>query len=209
MIAGATRVLIVAESDVLAATIEAALRARVDLQIAVGRPRALRRLIEEHDPRVIVLASATARVAAALETIVDALRVPPVILLVDDPRAAWTSAIRRAGVQAVLAREASVEQITAAIDAAAAGLITLHPDVFRAVPHPTLGDGGEERALTAREREILEMLADGLSNRMIARRLGISRYTAKFHVASILGKLRAGTRTEAVTLGIRSGLIPL
>jgi len=53
------------------------------------------------------------------------------------------------------------------------------------------------------------MMAEGLSNRMIARRLRISIYTVKYHVASILGTLRAGSRTEAVTLGIRSGLISL
>jgi DNA-binding NarL/FixJ family response regulator len=204
-----TRVLIVADSDVLAATIEASLRDKADLHIAVGRPRALGRLIEEHDPTVVVLASTAARVASALETIVGLLRGPPVILLVEDPRAAWTVVARRAGVHAVLGRDAPVEQITAAIGAAAAGLITLHPDVFRTAARSTFGAAGEERALTAREREILEMMAEGLSNRMIARRLGISMYTVKFHVASILGKLRAGSRTEAVTIGVRSGLISL
>jgi NarL family two-component system response regulator YdfI len=206
---GRTRVLVVAESDALAATIEAALRDEVDVHVAVGRPRALGRLIEEHDPTVVVLASTAARVEAALETIVGLLRVPPIILLVDDPRAAWTAAARRAGVHAVLGRDAPVEQITAAIGTTTAGLITLHPDVFRTAARVTFGDAREERAVTAREREILEMIAEGLSNRAIARRLGISMYTVKFHVASILGKLRAGSRTEAVTLGVRSGLISL
>jgi two-component system, NarL family, response regulator YdfI len=206
---GPTRVLIVAESDVLAATVEASLRDKAGLRIVVGRSRALGRLIEEHDPVVVVLVSTAARVASALETMGSVLRTPAVILLVDDPRGAWTSAARRAGVQAVLGSDAPPEQITAAIDAVTAGLIALHPDVMRPVPRAAVGDTGEERALTTREREILEMLAEGLSNRMIARRLGISMYTVKFHVASILGKLRAGSRTEAVTLGVRSGLISL
>jgi DNA-binding NarL/FixJ family response regulator len=61
--------------------------------------------------------------------------------------------------------------------------------------------------LTSREHAILEMLADGVSNRAIAARLGISRHTVKFHVASILGKLGAGTRTEAVALALRRGLL--
>ena len=206
---GPTRVLVVAESDVVAATVEASLRDRAGLHVVVGRPRALGRLIDEHDPAVVVLAATAARVASALETIGSALRTPAVILLVDDPRATWTAMARRANVHAVLAHDAPPEQITAALDAVTAGLIALSPDVMRPVPRATVGDTGEERALTAREREILEMMAEGLSNRMIARRLEISRYTVKFHVASILGKLRAASRTEAVTLGVRSGLISL
>ena len=63
--------------------------------------------------------------------------------------------------------------------------------------------------MTIREVEILDMLAEGLGNRAIARRLGISAYTVKFHVASVLGKLGAATRTEAVTLALRRGLISL
>ena len=209
MMRGPTRVLILAENDVVAATLEASLRDRADLHIAVGRSRALGRLIEEHEPTVIILASTAARLEPALEAFVGLLRVPPVILLVEDPRLAWTTGARRAGVHAVLRRDAPVEQITAAICAATAGLLTLHPDVFRSAARPAFSDEREEHALTAREREVLEMMAEGLSNRMIARRLGISAYTVKFHVASILGKLRAGSRTEAVTLGIRRGLISL
>ena len=65
----------------------------------------------------------------------------------------------------------------------------------------------EVESLTPRELETLEMLAEGLSNKQIAARLRISDHTAKFHVNSILGKLHAGTRTEAVMRGIRSGLV--
>jgi len=63
--------------------------------------------------------------------------------------------------------------------------------------------------LTPRELEILEMLAEGISNRTIAARLGISSQTVKFHVASIRAKLGAASRTEAVTFGVRQGLIAL
>jgi NarL family two-component system response regulator YdfI len=209
MMPGPTRVLIVAESDMLATTMEAALRDTADLHIAVGRPRALGRLLEEHHSTVVVLASTAERVGSALQAIGEVLRAPPVILLVEDPRAAWTAAARRAGVHAVLGRDAPVEQIAASIRAAAVGLITLPPEVFRGAAHSAFGEAGDDGALTAREREILEMMAEGLSNRMIARRLGISMYTVKFHVASILGKLRARSRTEAVTLGVRNGVISL
>jgi DNA-binding NarL/FixJ family response regulator len=64
-------------------------------------------------------------------------------------------------------------------------------------------------ALTPREQEILEALAEGLSNRLIAGRLAISSQTVKFHVAAILAKLGAGSRTEAVTFALRQGLIAL
>ena len=62
-------------------------------------------------------------------------------------------------------------------------------------------------ALTAREREILELVAEGANNRVIAARLAISRHTVKFHVASILAKLGAGSRAEAVALALRAGLL--
>jgi DNA-binding NarL/FixJ family response regulator len=63
--------------------------------------------------------------------------------------------------------------------------------------------------LTPRESEVLQMLASGLANKEIAAKLAISEHTVKFHVASILGKLGAGSRTEAVALGIRRGLVLL
>jgi DNA-binding NarL/FixJ family response regulator len=63
--------------------------------------------------------------------------------------------------------------------------------------------------LTRREREVIQMLASGLGNKEIAARLNISDHTVKFHVASILGKLGAASRTEAVSLGIRRGLVLL
>jgi len=71
--------------------------------------------------------------------------------------------------------------------------------------HP---DGVVER-LTPREMDVLEMLAEGLSNKLIAYRLDMSEHTAKFHVNSILAKLNAATRTEAVMRGVRLGLIKI
>jgi len=66
-----------------------------------------------------------------------------------------------------------------------------------------------EEHLTPRELEVLQVLAEGLSNRAIAERLHISEHTVKFHVASIFGKLGAENRTDAVTRGVRQGLITL
>jgi DNA-binding NarL/FixJ family response regulator len=67
----------------------------------------------------------------------------------------------------------------------------------------------DQERLTAREFEVLRLLSDGLGNREIASRLAISEHTAKFHISSILGKLNVATRTEAVSQGIRRGLIPI
>ncbi len=64
-------------------------------------------------------------------------------------------------------------------------------------------------ALTQRETEVLRLMAQGLGNKGIAAALGISTHTAKYHVASVLAKLDAHTRTEAVTRGLREGLLPL
>jgi two-component system, NarL family, response regulator YdfI len=73
---------------------------------------------------------------------------------------------------------------------------------------PGAGPGaGLAEPLTPREIEVLRWLAEGLGNKEIAARLNISEHTAKFHVASIMGKLGATSRTEAVTLGIRHGLV--
>jgi two-component system, NarL family, response regulator YdfI len=201
-----TRVLVVADSDVTAARLEAVLRA--NRRVVTGAPGALGRLIEEHDPAVVVLASTAGRALAILDAAAEATPMPPVVLLVDDTRAAWTAGARRAGVRAVLDSHADADVISAALTAALAGLVTLHPDVFRAPARATVLED-TERALTLREVEILEMLAEGWSNQAIARRLRISTYTVKFHVASILAKLGAGSRTEAVTLGVRRGLISL
>ena len=75
---------------------------------------------------------------------------------------------------------------------------------------PVSGAVDEEgAALTMRERDVLRLMAQGLVNRQIAAELGISSHTVKYHVASVLAKLGAHTRTEAVTRGLREGLLPL
>jgi DNA-binding NarL/FixJ family response regulator len=129
-----------------------------------------------------------------------------VVLLVDDPPPAWAAELLRSGVRAVLPHDASAAQIVAAIYAAAAGLAVVPiDDVAAVLPEARMEEPAEP--LTPRETQVLEMLAEGLSNKEIAARLGISDHTAKFHVNSILAKLNAGKRTEAVMRGIRIGLI--
>ena len=126
----------------------------------------------------------------------------PAVVVSDAP---LTSRQFRWGVHAILPRDAPVAQIAAALHAAAAGLIAI-PVEAAAAFIPAASASAVEN-LTPREMETLEMLAEGLSNKQIAARLSISEHTAKFHVNSILGKLSAGTRTEAVMRGLRSGLL--
>jgi len=138
----------------------------------------------------------------------------PIVLLSDRVGAEWHTEALRSGVRAIVPADATASQLLAAIQGAGAGLVVLHPmDVnaaIRASVTATTAPVGElTEALTPREREVLQMLAAGLGNKEIAARLSISDHTAKFHVASILGKLGAATRTEAVALGIRRGLILL
>ena len=136
-----------------------------------------------------------------------------VIVLSEQPRADWFSKALRAGVRAVLPRDVTPEQLRAALEAAAAGLVVVHPSEVNAVlPAPAaLSSPIRElaEALTPREREVLQMISAGLGNKEIAGRLSISEHTVKFHVASILGKLGASSRTEAVSIGIRHGLVLL
>jgi DNA-binding NarL/FixJ family response regulator len=127
----------------------------------------------------------------------------PVIALLDDP-ATQAAAALRAGARAALRWDVSPAELTAAIEAVAAGLVVLHPE---AVPRQRRPAAAEP--LTRREREILTLLADGLGNKVIAARLGISDHTVKAHVGAIFDKLHVGSRAEAVALGLRLGLIAL
>jgi len=136
-----------------------------------------------------------------------------VVLLAEAASPADSAAALRAGIRAVLPNDISPDRLAAALQAAASGLVVLHPAYFNsAVPAasaaPRFIDELAE-PLTPRESEVLQMLASGLGNKEIATKLAISEHTVKFHVASILGKLGAASRTEAVSLGIRRGLVLL
>ncbi|WP_414474202.1 response regulator transcription factor [Microvirga sp. M2] len=119
--------------------------------------------------------------------------------------------ILKVGASGVLPRSATLPEFLLALDAAARGFAILPRDVRRPdIASPFLRDHAlRDYALTARELEVLRLLAEGASNKVIARRLGISFHTAKFHVASIAAKLDATGRTDAVAQAVRLGLIML
>jgi DNA-binding NarL/FixJ family response regulator len=112
-----------------------------------------------------------------------------------------------------LPREAGGDQLVAAVRAVASGLVAVEPSLGGALLASAAlsaeGTSASGEELTEREREVLQLVALGLANKSIAARLGISEHTVKFHVAAILGKLGAGSRTEAVHLGARRGLVAL
>lgn len=121
-----------------------------------------------------------------------------------------------AGAVAILPRSADRNEIVPAIKAAIKGLAVLPHELLAMLLNRTsaaeeLPDGNDEvhARLTPRELEVLAAMADGASNKAIARHLGISFHTAKFHVAAILAKLNADSRTEAVTRAAQLGLVML
>jgi len=143
---------------------------------------------------------------------------PALVVLIPDWHQKLVGSLLRSGVSAVLPNTATGEEILAAVEAALAGLIVLPRDALAIFEEtqPTQEANHESTALdlepltetlTPRERQVLDMMAEGLGNKEIAWRLQISEHTAKFHVSSILAKLGASSRTEAVTQGLRRGLI--
>ncbi|HZU25864.1 MAG TPA: response regulator transcription factor [Bryobacteraceae bacterium] len=148
------------------------------------------------DPDVIVADSADGGEAG-----------PPIVLVgveQDSP-----PSIER-GIRALLPGNCTGEELAAAVQAVAAGLIA-YPAAYAAAlleatsavePAPT-------GVLSPRELEVLQLMAEGLANKEIAWRMGISEHTVKFHVASILNRLDAASRTQAVSIGVRRGLLML
>ena len=132
------------------------------------------------------------------------------VVLIDNPDPAWVTKAIHAHTSAILSREVTSEELRLAVQAVEAGLILLHPTSARTLPIPSLQSYDSPpllEALTAREQQVLQLAGDGLGNKEIAARLNISEHTVKFHISSILGKLGATSRTEAVSQGIRKGLL--
>ncbi len=162
-----------------------------------------------------------ARVAQADVIVVDVTRNPahalaemknlqlkrPLLALANKDQVAEALA---AGAQAVIARDSSAAKLEVAIAAVQKGLMVTEPGWLSAGAHVTVESGKNvDDNLTPREHEVLILLAEGLSNKQIAAKLTISEHTAKFHVNSILQKMDAQKRVEAVVRAARRGLINL
>ena len=177
----------------------------------VDHPSSVPELLNQHHIDVLLADAPTRELLAEYRGRHD--RVALVVLLdgadpEDDVRAL------NAGARAVLHRSSSRNEIIAAIKVISSGLVVLPPELLATLLHEAPpaddvpNDAGRAQ-LTRRELEVLAAMADGASNKVIARRLGISFHTAKFHVAAILTKLDADSRTEAVAKAAQSGLVML
>jgi two-component system, NarL family, nitrate/nitrite response regulator NarL len=172
-------------------------------------------LLESESEAEVVTDATEAEVAlwdgqhARLDEIGD-LGVPAVAIVDDESHSAAALA---AGARGAVLRSADGASLWAALVAVRHGLTVLDAALApaatpaaTAVALPRMRPGEE---LTAREREVLALLSRGLSNKQIASELAISEHTAKFHVNAILGKLGAASRTEAVVVAVRLGLVAL
>jgi DNA-binding NarL/FixJ family response regulator len=129
----------------------------------------------------------------------------PVVALATDEREAADAL--RAGARGALFRGAAPDAVAAALLAVSRGLTVLEGDLAGEFVRPPAA--APHGPLTPREREVLALLAEGLANKAIAARLGISEHTAKFHVNAILGKLGVESRAEAIVQAARMGLVVL
>lgn len=166
----------------------------------------------EQDTDVILLDGAEPDLERLRSTSSLSPHTPRRVLLADRVTPAELARLVKVGVRAILPRDSSAQEIAAALEAVTQDLVAITPELLESL----LPAGSEERAeeseylqepLTSRETEVLALLAEGAGNKEIATKLNISEHTAKFHVSSILSKLGATTRTEAVTRGYRLGLI--
>jgi DNA-binding NarL/FixJ family response regulator len=168
------------------------------------------RLAAQYEPDVVVIDAEQA--ADDGMRIVDELKrdLPNVRVLLLAERAAQmqVETALEAGTDGYTLKDISVAELGATIHRVANGDTVLHPDVASVVAR-RLAANGKERAnqLTPRQREILRLLASGLENKQIARRLGIGVHTVKTHVSRVLSKLGATSRTEAVVVALRDRLI--
>ncbi len=166
---------------------------------------------------VIIVGAADADTETVVESLADHDQPPAILLLSDDPVFAggWIGLpIRALGVLPTAVEE---DELAAAIAALDTGLSVWHPDLLP-LPETQPLDGragarapllDEIEPLTDRELEVLQLLAFGFANKRIALQLSISEHTVKFHISSIYGKMAAGNRTEAVRIGLQTGLISI
>lgn len=201
------RVSVRSASPFAKAGLESALAADARFQI-VGEDDSL--FESEDDPDVILLDGSETDFPGLRSTSTGA-RVGHYVLLTEEVTQAGLARLFRRGARAILSRDSSALEIAAAIEAVARDLTAISPEFLESLLPNTSDTRNEveelQEPLTAREQEVLTLLADGAGNKEIAAKLNISENTAKFHVSSILGKLGATTRTEAVSRGYRLGLI--
>jgi DNA-binding NarL/FixJ family response regulator len=158
---------------------------------------------KENPPDVVIIDPWRAGVDVA--EIVGQLRSQvkaPIVVFTSDGGARLLSEALKAGVKGYVRKDSPSEDLVRAIEAARTGEFYVDPGLSSTI---VLDEG--DRTLSARQREILQMLADGMQTDAVAEKLGLSTETVRTHTKRILAKLEASTRTQAVAIGIRHGLI--
>ena len=186
----------------------AALRTAPELTLlAVALPSTLLFRVQSDSPDAIVIAAGEIFLARTGErrALQQVFSETPTVLLAADPGAGMVRGAARMKIYSVLPMEVTPQQLVAAIAATVAGFAVTLPRL-PAEPADTMVI---TEHLTAREVEVLRLMARGNRNKQVASVLGISEHTAKFHVSSVLAKLGARTRTEAVTIGVTRGLVAI
>jgi DNA-binding NarL/FixJ family response regulator len=173
----------------------------VEVATAATPEAALQESSEPPDVVVIDLRRVSGDVQEAVTRLQETLQSPIVVFTADGGPRMLAEALK-AGVKGYVRKDSPPEDLIRAIQAASNGEFYVDPALSSSL---LLEEG--ERTLTARQREILQMLADGMHTEEVARQLGLSTETVRTHTKRILSKLSAGTRTQAVAIGIRSGLI--
>jgi len=163
---------------------------------------------------VVIITSASAARADLAELLSHSEPQPAILLISEVPEDAQALAGLPVRAWGILPLDTSAEELTAALRALGEGLLVGAPLLMEHLLARRLADEGVDadspvEALTARETEVLQLLAQGLANKQIATKLRISEHTVKFHVSSIYTKLGVMNRTEAARVGVRRGLIIL
>lgn len=168
------------------------------------------------DVALVVVEDAT-RLRAALVDADGSVPTPPLVVLMDPRSRTDVGGLVERGVKGILPPDAGPREVVAALEAVAAGLTVLASPALSTLRERTdqarvaagAQRGASHAPLSPREREILALVAEGLGNKIVAARLGISEHTVKTHVTSIFEKLGAESRAEAVAIGARTGVILL
>lgn len=206
-------VIVVAASPVVRAGLSAVVASNPHMTVvgSVSDVDVLAREVKQLQPDVVLLdlASDSPSVWDQLLLIQEEQDPLRVILIVEELAEIDTEAALRSGVRGILLDSSTELEILTAIEAIALGLVVLHPDILEFFSVREKVAPNAVQTLTPREIEVLQMLGSGLGNKAIAKNLQISEHTVKFHVSSIFQKLAVSTRTEAVTVGVRLGLILL
>ncbi len=205
------RVVIVDDHDMVRRGLAAFLRAKTDLELVgeASNGREALQVCEQAQPDIVLMDLVMPEMGGAAATKAIRERCPQVqvIALTSFQERELVEEALRAGAISYLLKNVSADDLAEAIRGAYAGRSTLAPEAAQALIETTSEGPALGHDLTAREREVLALMVEGLTNPEIGERLVVSRSTAKAHVSNILSKLGASNRAEAIALALQHKLV--